>query len=185
MKKLLLLSCSLFLIVASSIVFISCDDSGPVEDTTPLLAEPAALNVSTGTTGAVAVSGGQTPYSIQVGPDTTFCTATIATIGVLTVNPKAAGSTFVTIQDASDPVRTVAIPITVSIGYGNVNVAWSINGQSANLMCAQVNSVQMRVTIDGYAPVLRSCGDGAYTLTGITAGNHTMTAVLLDPSSNV
>ncbi|MBI3193904.1 MAG: hypothetical protein HYZ34_05455 [Ignavibacteriae bacterium] len=184
MKKILLLSYSVFLLLASSLIFISCEDDIPI-DTTPLLAEPAALSISTGMVGSVAVSGGQTPYSIQVGPDTTFCTATIATIGVLTVTPKAAGTTSITVQDASDPVRTVTIPVTISIGHGDINVAWTINSQAPNLLCPQVNSSQARITVDGYSPVLRTCGDGAYTLSDITAGNHTFTAELLDPSNNV
>jgi hypothetical protein len=185
MKNLNFVSYILSLLLLSSFLFISCDDEGTIVDTSPLLAEPAALSISTGMTGSIAVSGGQTPYSIQVGPDTTFCTATIATIGLVTVTPRAAGSTSITVQDASDPVRTVTIPITVSIGHGNINVGWTINSQASNLLCPQVNSSQVRITIDGYSPVLRTCGDGAYMFTSITAGNHTFTAELLDPSNNV
>ncbi|TAK52496.1 MAG: hypothetical protein EPO24_15195 [Bacteroidetes bacterium] len=185
MKKPFTVTLVALILISCSIFSISCNDDEVPIDTTPLVSEPPALSVATGTTGLAAVSGGVTPYSIQIAPDSTIAIASIQTIGILDVTPVAAGSTSVTVQDNSDPPRMVTIPITVTIGYGNVTFGWTINGQSPGIQCPQVNSSQVRVTIDGYSPVTRPCNESAFTIETITAGNHTITAELLNPSSTV
>ncbi len=187
MKKSFAVFFSAFVLLFSTMLIISCnnDDAGPSDVQSPLVAEPSTLTVSTGTTGLVAVSGGVTPYTILNAPDASIATATAATIGVVTVTPVSAGATTITVQDNSSPVKTIDIPITVIIGHGTVAVAWTVNGQEPYAMCGQVNSNQVRVTIAGYSPVLNPCGLANFNIDSITAGDHSITAELLSPSSVV
>ncbi|GEM_PF-3440689 len=187
MKKSFAVFLCTFLLLFSSLLIISCnnDDAGPADTQSPLLAEPSALSVSTGTTGLVAVSGGVTPYTLLTAPDASIATASVATIGVVTVTPVDAGVTIMTVQDNSSPARTIEIPITVTIGHGTVGFAWTVNGQAPNVLCGQVNSTQVRVTVSGYSPILNPCGLASFNIDTITAGDHTITAELLSPSLTV
>ena len=186
MKKSPAVTIGIFLFILSSLFMASCNNNDtPAEAQTSLSAEPSALTVSTGTTGLAAISGGSTPYSIKTAPNSTVATATITSYGVLTVTPVNSGSTSISIQDGSSPARTVNIPITITIGHGGFTFDWTINGDSPTLLCAQVNSQLISVTVNGYAPVTNPCGGGTISMDTVTAGTHTVVAQLLNPSSSV
>ncbi len=186
MKKTVAVVYGILIIIISSFLLLSCEeDTGPADVQTPLLIEPASVAVTTGSTGLAAVSGGMTPYSIQTAPNPAVARATITTFGVLTITPVASGSTFVTVRDSDDPARTADVPITVTTGFGAVSVIWSINNQAPTYLCEQVASTLVRVTVDGYAPVTGPCGSGSITLDTVTAGNHFVTAELLNASNVV
>lgn len=81
---------------------------------------PENIYVPQGGSMQATINGGKTPYSIQVAPNSSIATASIAG-NMLTVSGVAVGSTSLVVKDNAVPVQTVMVNIFVTTGSGGLN----------------------------------------------------------------
>jgi hypothetical protein len=74
------------------------------------------VTVAVGANGSITLTGGTTPYSIKVGPDTTVATATLSGT-TLSAHGVASGFTTLTVGDAAGAEATVNINISGAITF--------------------------------------------------------------------
>jgi hypothetical protein len=84
-----------------------------------LQVNPNNMYVPQGGSMQATINGGKTPYSIQVAPNSSIATASIAG-NSLTVNGVTLGSTSLVVKDNSIPVQTVMVNIFVTTGPGGL-----------------------------------------------------------------
>jgi len=142
-------------------------------------------------------SGGLAPYTVGISPSTGGYPGSTQTLtGPLTLNNLPTGTYTMTIRDSigcTGPTQTVTLKQRPLF---NVSVATPSNFNGFNIPCYgattaitvttsytsdsttyTVPSNTMYIYVDGILKKTQSPGPGTVTITGITAGNHTITAV--------
>jgi hypothetical protein len=91
--------------------------STPPPSPTGLSASNTAPSVSAGANVQVFIRGGRKPYSVEVGPDTNYATASLGSDSVLTITGRSAGAASLRIKDADTLQITITITITGAITF--------------------------------------------------------------------
>lgn len=125
-----------------------------------LTATPSYLYLQLGTDGFSTITGGKTPYTISVLPDTTKAIAQLSG-NTLKVKAVGIGTTSITIKDNSVPPQTVQIWVNVMSGPGGLNA-------NPNYVSVKVNDKKSS-TISG--------GNGVYAIS-VQPNSAIATAVL-------
>jgi hypothetical protein len=99
-----------------------------------LIASSTFFDLEPGISKTAVISGGTTPYSIQIAPDPMVATASISG-STVTINGIGGGNTYFVVKDNSSPFKSVTIDVRVKVPFtspGNLAFTSTVNNFSAN-----------------------------------------------------
>lgn len=139
-----------------------------------LQVNPNIIYVPQGGSMQATINGGKTPYSIQVAPNNSIATASIAG-NLLTVNGVTVGSTSLVVKDNSIPVQTVMVNIFVTTGSGGLTaspdyLSLMISEQKTSMISGGTTPYSI-LTFPDPAVASASISGSIVTVTGVGGGN--------------
>lgn len=139
-----------------------------------LQVSPNNIYVMQGGSIQATVSGGKTPYDIQVGPNNSIATASLAG-NLLTVHGVTIGSTSLVVKDNSIPAMTATVNIFVTTGSGGLTatpdyLSLLISEQKTSTISGGTTPYSI-LTFPDPAVASASISGSVLTVTGIGGGN--------------
>lgn len=120
------------LVALLALIIGACSDDNPTGPggggiTVINFSDPSpTVSATAGTAVKVKLAGGTLPYTIQTAPNSAVATASLST-DTLTITPVAAGSTTISVRDASPAQEESQMPLVVTI---TINVTGGIGGNN-------------------------------------------------------